>query len=50
MSLLETYTMKIILVGDVGVGKSSILSTYMSEELKKSYMPTVGLNFVSKDI
>lgn len=39
------YLFKILLVGDSGVGKSSILLRYTDDEYKPEYISTIGVDF-----
>ena len=41
---------KVVLVGESGVGKTSIISRYMNNTFKTQQLPTTGANFVSKTI
>jgi len=40
----------VILVGDMGVGKSSILSQYIKKEFPESPLPTIAIEFATKII
>lgn len=40
--------LKVILVGDPGVGKSSLINTYVHGKFKHSYQVTIGLDVSSK--
>ena len=42
--------LKIILLGDVGVGKTNIISRYISGDFNQSLNPTVGSSFGEKKI
>ena len=42
--------LKVILVGDPGVGKSSLINTYVHGKFKHSYQVTIGLDVSSKII
>ena len=42
--------LKIILLGDVGVGKTNIISRYISGDFNQSLNPTVGSSFGAKKI
>jgi len=44
------YMFKIILVGDSGVGKTSILSAYVGEEVSRSHISTIGIDFKMKNM
>ena len=39
---------KVVLLGDSGVGKTSIISRYISNTFSSQQLPTTGANFVSK--
>ncbi|MHA2364911.1 MAG: Rab family GTPase [Candidatus Hodarchaeales archaeon] len=43
-------TLKVILIGDGGVGKTSLVRSLMQEEFKKDYLLTVGVDVKSKVI
>ena len=47
---LEIFEYKIILVGDPGVGKTSILTKFVSNEFQSVYSSTIGVEFKLKDI
>ena len=47
---LEVFEFKIILIGDPGVGKTSIMSKFILNEFKTSYQSTLGVEFKSKEI
>ena len=40
------YLFKIILIGDSGVGKTSILAQFVGEEVVKSHISTIGTFFL----
>ena len=44
------FLMKLILVGDSGVGKSNILGRYLNNEFKQETKSTVGVEFGSKKL
>lgn len=44
------YMIKIILIGDSGVGKSNLLSRYCKNEFNLNSKATIGTDFHSKDI
>jgi small GTP-binding protein len=44
------YLMKIIIIGDSGVGKSNILLRYSEGKFVENYMMTIGINYVYKVI
>jgi len=39
---------KVVLIGESGVGKTSIISRYISNTFSSQQLPTTGANFVSK--
>ena len=45
MNFLPDPVVKIILVGDTGVGKSSLLLTYAEEHFPGEHTPTIGVDF-----
>jgi len=42
------YLFKIILIGDSGVGKTSILAQFVGEEVVRSHISTIGIDFKMK--
>ena len=44
------YIVKLILIGNSGVGKSSILNRYMNKTFEDSYKCTIGVDFLMKSI
>ncbi|KAJ5070773.1 small rab-related gtpase [Anaeramoeba ignava] len=44
------YLFKIVLVGDTGVGKTSLLSRYTDGKFSDSYVSTIGVDFRTKTI
>ena len=42
------YTRKFIIIGDSGVGKSSLLLRYTKGEFKDNYLMTIGISYVWK--
>lgn len=45
-----SYRGKVILCGDAGVGKSCLLSRYVDDLFSEEYIPTIGANFLVKEI
>ena len=43
-------TCKVVLIGESGVGKTSIISRYITNTFKSQLMSTPGANFVTKNI
>ena len=44
------YTLKIVVLGDMHVGKTTILQRYITNSYSEKYESTIGCNFVSKSI
>ena len=44
------YLMKLILIGDSGVGKSCLLNQFIEQKFEKSIEPTIGVEFGSKKL
>jgi len=42
--------LKILILGDTGVGKSSMLSSYINREFPKNIIGTAGIDHRVKDI
>ena len=47
-SSIDNY--KIVLIGDINVGKTSILSRFRYGSFESDYMPTLGIDFFSKNL
>ena len=45
-----SYRGKVILCGDPGVGKTSLLARYVDDKFSEDYHPTVGANFLVNEI
>lgn len=45
-----SYRGKVILLGNAEVGKSSLLARYVNDQFKEDYNPTIGANFLIKEI
>lgn len=50
MSKEYDYVFKIILLGESGVGKTSILNRYVKNTFNERYLSTIGLDFLVKNI
>jgi small GTP-binding protein len=44
------YIFKLILIGNSGVGKSSIIQRYMKQTFEESYKCTIGVDFLMKSL
>ncbi|MFX1236648.1 MAG: Rab family GTPase [Promethearchaeota archaeon] len=45
-----TYIFKIVVCGDAGVGKSSLILRYTTNAFSRSYLPTLGVNISEKSL
>ena len=45
-----TLAFKIILIGDPGVGKTSLIFRYIENKFKDNYIPTLGVDFLTKKV
>lgn len=50
MSSKENYNVKILLLGDGGVGKTAIRRRFMGQGFKSVYMETIGSDFSTKTV
>lgn len=50
MSSDYDYLFKILLIGDSGVGKSSLMRKYINNEYNESYISTIGVDFSIKTL
>ncbi|MFX1417338.1 MAG: Rab family GTPase [Promethearchaeota archaeon] len=44
------WALKLAILGDPAVGKTSLINKYITGSFKENYTPTLGVNIVSKDI
>lgn len=44
------YLFKLVIVGDSGVGKSSILLRFADDQFNESYLTTIGVDFRFKTL
>lgn len=42
--------LKIIILGDTGVGKTSLMNQYVNNRFSSQYKATIGADFLTKDI
>ena len=47
---MKTKTFKVMILGDSGVGKTSMLEQYVSKSFSGHYKVTIGSDFLSKDL
>ena len=50
MSNKPTVTHKIVLLGDMGVGKTCISNRYYKGKFSDQHEPTIGGSFMTKDV
>jgi len=50
MNLEYDYLFKILLIGDSGVGKSSILLKFIDDSFSPNYISTIGVDFTAGTI
>ena len=44
------YNFKVIMIGDLAVGKTSVLNRFIKNEFKNSYISTIGVEYSSKNL
>ncbi len=44
------WALKLAVLGDPAVGKTSLIDKYITDSFRENYQPTLGVNIVSKDI
>lgn len=44
------YSFKIAVIGDIGVGKTSLINQFISHRFEKDYISTIGVNILLKDL
>ena len=45
-----TFRFKIVVVGDYGVGKTTLINRFVDERFEEDYKPTLGVQFTKKDM
>jgi small GTP-binding protein len=50
MSIQKNITLKYLVVGDSGVGKTSLLVRYCEDTFQTDYLSTIGVDFKMKRI
>jgi len=44
------WALKLAILGDPAVGKTSLIDKYITDSFRENYQPTLGVNIISKDI
>lgn len=47
---LHEYILKLVLLGDPAVGKTSLINQYVDHTFETDYRPTLGANIIAKEI
>ena len=50
MSNRKKVLLKVIILGDSGVGKTSLMNQYVNRKFSNQYKATIGADFLTKDI
>lgn len=50
MSTRKKVLLKVIILGDSGVGKTSLMNQYVNRKFSNQYKATIGADFLTKDI
>ncbi|KAL9317711.1 hypothetical protein ACSQ67_014228 [Phaseolus vulgaris] len=50
MSLRRRTLLKVIVLGDSGVGKTSLMNQYVHKKFSQQYKATIGADFVTKEL
>ncbi|HUY00407.1 MAG TPA: Rab family GTPase [Candidatus Deferrimicrobium sp.] len=48
--MTSQFRFKVVLVGEEGVGKTSLILRYINNSFTENYIPTLGVNFTTKDL
>jgi Ras-related protein Rab-6A len=46
----RSWALKLAILGDAAVGKTSLINKYITDSFNENYQPTLGVNIVTKDI
>ena len=47
---MQNYILKIVILGDAGVGKTSLVNQFVSRTFKVDYRGTLGVQIIKKDV
>ena len=50
MDSVRKRMLKVIILGNTGVGKTSLLNQYISKQFSSFYKATIGADFLSKEV
>jgi len=50
MSSRKKVLLKIIILGDSGVGKTSLMNQYVNKKFSASYKATIGADFLTREV
>ena len=50
MSARKKNILKVIILGDSGVGKTSLMHRYVSDKFSQQYKATIGADFLTKEV
>ena len=50
LQLEEKQFVKLVVIGDSGVGKSSLINFFQKGEFNASFRPTIGADFANKEL
>lgn len=50
VQLPQKSLLKVVVLGDAGVGKTSVVKQYVNETFDEHYKPTIGADFLTKDV
>lgn len=50
MSTKKKVLLKVIILGDSGVGKTSLMNQYVNKKFSGGYKATIGADFLTKDV
>ena len=50
MSGRKKVLLKVIILGDSGVGKTSLMNQYVNKKFSNQYKATIGADFLTKEV